>query len=305
MEVLNIYEREKFPMMNEKLYDVIVIGGGPAGLTAALYLARAGCRTLVVEKRGYGGQIAITDEVVNYPGVLTTSGMELTETMRHQAESFGAEFLIAEARELSLFDAEKTVKTSVGDFRCLGVLLATGAQPKMAGFRGEEEFRGCGVSYCATCDGMLYRGRAVAVWGLSPEAPQEANFLHGIGCSVTYIAGRRPDTLEAGVAFRAGRVEAVEGGAAVEAVRVGGAALPVQGVFILRAATPPDALVPGLALENGFVKTDAAMRTNIPGLFAAGDMTGKPLQVANAVGDGLVAALAAVDYLDGVSPMTD
>ena len=152
---------------------------------------------------------------------------------------------------------------------------------------------------------MLYRGRAVAVWGRSPEAPQEANFLHGIGCSVTYIAGRRPDTLDAGVAFRAGRVEAVAGGAAVEAVRVGGAALPVQGVFILRAATPPDALVPGLALENGFVKTDAAMRTNIPGLFAAGDMTGKPLQVANAVGDGLVAALAAVDYLDGVSPMTD
>lgn len=292
-------------MMNEKLYDVIVIGGGPAGLTAALYLARAGCRTLVLEKRGYGGQIAITNEVVNYPGVPKTSGMELTDTMRRQAENFGAEFLIAEARELSLFDAEKTVKTSVGDFRCIGVLLATGAQPKMAGFRGEEEFRGCGVSYCATCDGMLYRGRAVAVWGLSPEAPQEANFLHGIGCSVTYIAGRRPDTLEAGVAFRAGRVEAVEGGAAVEAVRVGGAALPVQGVFILRAATPPDALVPGLALENGFVKTDAAMRTNIPGLFAAGDMTGKPLQVANAVGDGLVAALAAVDYLDGVSPMTD
>lgn len=142
-------------MRNEKFYDVIVIGGGPAGLTAALYLARAGCRTLVLEKRGYGGQIAITNEVVNYPGVPKTSGMELTDTMRRQAESFGAEFLIAEARELSLFDAEKTVKTSAGDFRCIGVLLATGAQPKMAGFRGEEEFRGRGVSYCATCDGAF------------------------------------------------------------------------------------------------------------------------------------------------------
>mgnify|MGYP005856445259 CR=1 FL=1 len=290
----------------EQIYDVAVLGGGPGGYTAALYCARAGLSTVVLEKLSPGGQMATTSNVENYPGFAEgVDGFDLAMQMKDGAERFGVETLFADATAVALEGGVKTITTSSGERRARTVILATGADPRPLGVPHEDELRGRGVAYCATCDGMLYRGRAVAVWGLSPEAPQEANFLHGIGCSVTYIAGRRPDTLDAGVAFRAGRVEAVEGGAAVEAVRVGGAALPVQGVFILRAATPPDALVPGLALENGFVKTDAAMRTNIPGLFAAGDMTGKPLQVANAVGDGLVAALAAVDYLDGVSPMTD
>ena len=290
----------------EQIYDVAVLGGGPGGYTAALYCARAGLSTVVLEKLSPGGQMATTSNVENYPGFAEgVDGFDLAMQMKDGAERFGVETLFADATAVALEGGVKTITTSSGERRARTVILATGADPRPLGVPHEDELRGRGVAYCATCDGMLYRGRAVAVWGLSPEAPQEANFLHGIGCSVTYIAGRRPDTLEAGVAFRAGRVEAVEGGAAVEAVRVGGATLPVQGVFILRAATPPDALVPGLALENGFVKTDAAMRTNIPGLFAAGDMTGKPLQVANAVGDGLVAALAAVDYLDGVSPMTD
>ena len=290
----------------EQIYDVAVLGGGPGGYTAALYCARAGLSTVVLEKLSPGGQMATTSNVENYPGFAEgVDGFDLAMQMKDGAERFGVETLFADATAVALEGGVKTITTSSGERRARTVILATGADPRPLGVPHEDELRGRGVAYCATCDGMLYRGRAVAVWEHSPEAPQEANFLHSIGCSVTYIAGRRPDTLEAGVAFRAGRVEAVEGGAAVEAVRVGGAALPVQGVFILRAATPPDALVPGLALENGFVKTDAAMRTNIPGLFAAGDMTGKPLQVANAVGDGLVAALAAVDYLDGVSPMTD
>ena len=255
----------------ETNFDCIVIGAGPAGLSAALNLRQRGKTVLVV----HSGEtlLAKAEQVDNYLGMPGLSGKQMMERFTQHARDAGAVLRKGRAGNVMPFGGRFMVNLD-------GDILETGAV-----------VLACGVS--------------VAVWGLSPEAPQEANFLHGIGCSVTYIAGRRPDTLEAGVAFRAGRVEAVEGGAAVEAVRVGGAALPVQGVFILRAATPPDALVPGLALENGFVKTDAAMRTNIPGLFAAGDMTGKPLQVANAVGDGLVAALAAVDYLDGVSPMTD
>ena len=285
----------------ETNFDCIVIGAGPAGLSAALNLRQRGKTVLVV----HSGEtlLAKAEQVDNYLGMPGLSGKQMMERFTQHARDAGAVLRKGRAGNVMPFGGRFMVNLDGDILETGAVVLACGVS-KAKPVPGEAELLGRGVSYCATCDGMLYRGRAVAVWGLSPEAPQEANFLHGIGCSVTYIAGRRPDTLEAGVAFRAGRVEAVEGGAAVEAVRVGGAALPVQGVFILRAATPPDALVPGLALENGFVKTDAAMRTNIPGLFAAGEVTGG-VQVANAVGDGLVAALAAVDYLDGVSPMTD
>ena len=271
----------------ETNFDCIVIGAGPAGLSAALNLRQRGKTVLVV----HSGEtlLAKAEQVDNYLGMPGLSGKQMMERFTQHARDAGAVLRKGRAGNVMPFGGRFMVNLDGDILETGAVVLACGVS-KAKPVPGEAELLGRGVSYCATCDGMLYRGRAVAVWGLSPEAPQEANFLHGIGCSVT---------------FRAGHVEAVEGGAAVEAVRVGGAALPVQGVFILRAATPPDALVPGLALENGFVKTDAAMRTNIPGLFAAGDMTGKPLQVANAVGDGLVAALAAVDYLDGVSPMTD
>ena len=258
----------------ETNFDCIVIGAGPAGLSAALNLRQRGKTVLVV----HSGEtlLAKAEQVDNYLGMPGLSGKQMMERFTQHARDAGAVLRKGRAGNVMPFGGRFMVNLDGDILETGAVVLACGVS-KAKPVPGEAELLGRGVSYCATC----------------------------IGCSVTYIAGRRPDTLEAGVAFRAGRVEAVEGGAAVEAVRVGGAALPVQGVFILRAATPPDALVPGLALENGFVKTDAAMRTNIPGLFAAGDMTGKPLQVANAVGDGLVAALAAVDYLDGVSPMTD
>ena len=149
----------------ENLYDVVVIGGGPAGLTAALYLARARYRVVVVEKNHFGGQITITAEVVNFPGVERTSGAALTETMRKQAESFGAEFLLAEVTELDLSGDVKTVRTGRGDLKCFGVLLATGAHPRMVGFQGEAQFRGRGVAYCATCDGEFFTGKDVFVVG--------------------------------------------------------------------------------------------------------------------------------------------
>jgi len=282
----------------ETNFDCIVVGAGPAGLSAALNLRQRGKTVLVV----HSGEtlLAKAEQVDNYLGMPGLSGKQMMERFTQHARDAGAVLRKGRAGNVMPFGGRFMVNLDGDILETGAVVLACGVS-KAKPVPGEAELLGRGVSYCATCDGMLYRGRAVAVWGLSPEAPQEANFLHGIGWAGPPLPGGSRRRVCGG----AGRVGAGEGGAAVEAVRVGGAALPVQGVFILRAATPPDALVPGLALENGFVKTDAAMRTNIPGLFAAGDMTGKPLQVANAVGDGLVAALAAVDYLDGVSPMTD
>ena len=171
----------------ENLYDVVIIGGGPAGLTAALYLARARYRVVVVEKEHFGGQITITSEVVNYPGAARISGTELTGTMRGQAESFGAEFLLAEAQGLDLDGDVKTVHTTRGALRCFGVLFAGGARPKMVGFDGEAEFRGYGVAYCATCDGEFFTGKDVFVVGGGFAAAEESVFLTKYAKSVTIL----------------------------------------------------------------------------------------------------------------------
>ena len=160
----------------KELYDVVVIGGGPAGLTAALYLARARYRVVVVEKEHFGGQITITDEVVNFPGVERTSGKVLTETMRRQAQNFGAEFLLAEVTGLAMDGDVKTVQTSRGELHSFGVLLATGAHPRSVGFAGEAEFKGRGVAYCATCDGEFFTGKEVFVVGGGFAAAEESVF---------------------------------------------------------------------------------------------------------------------------------
>lgn len=275
-------------------FDCIVVGAGPAGLSAAVNLRRRDKSVLVVS--GGDTLLAKAEQVDNYLGIPGVTGAQLMERFTAHAVHSGAVLRKGRVGNVMPFNGRFMVNLDGGILETGAVVLACGiSQAKPV--PGEADLLGRGVSYCATCDGMLYRGRPVAVWGLSGDAPDEANFLSGIGCTVTYIAAKRPESLDGAVVFCAGRVEAVLGDTSVCAVRVNGAGLPVEGVFILRPSAPPDALAPGLAMEDGFVKTDARMGTNIPGLFAAGDITGKPFQVANAVGNGLIAGLSAAEYL--------
>lgn len=196
-------------MQAENLYDAVVIGGGPAGLTAALYLARARYRVLVLEKEQFGGQITITDEVVNYPGVARISGRALTENIRRQAEAFGAEFLLTEATALDLTGDIKTVQTARGAFRCFCVLLATGAHPRQVGFQGEEEYKGRGVAYCATCDGEFFTGKDVFVVGGGYAAAEESVFLTKFARHVTILMRAEDFTCAEAVAEPARRHEKI------------------------------------------------------------------------------------------------
>ena len=306
----------------QNVYDAVVIGGGPAGLTAALYLARARYRVLVVEREHFGGQITITSEVVNYPGVLSASGSELTDTMRRQAEAFGAEMLLADVESVDLSGDVKVVRTSRGDVRCLAVLLATGASPRTAGFAGEAEFRGHGVAYCATCDGEFFTGREVFVVGGGFAAAEEAVFLTKYASHVTVLVRGADFTCAASTAdaTRANpkvtvhtnaELVAVEGDSVVRGVRWrdrltgeehafssedGG---PV-GVFVFVGYAPATSLVAGVTRldEHGYVIVDEHQMTDADGLFAAGDVCQKRLrQVATAVGEGAATATEMERYL--------
>ena len=305
-------------MEMEQLYDVIVIGGGPAGLTAALYLARARYRVLVVEKEHFGGQITITNEIVNYPGVAKTSGRELTDTMRQQAEGFGAEFLLAEVTAFELDGDVKTVKTGRGEYRCFGVLLATGAHPRMIGFPGEAEFRGRGIAYCATCDGMLYRGREVAIVGGGNTAVGDALTLARLAGRVTLI--HRRDALRASAVYLDKlrengvnivwntEVKALQGDDRLTGLvlrnKVTGeeSTLPVDGLFVAVGRRPETALFRGQLEtdEAGYLIADETTRTSLPGVYAVGDVRRKPVrQILTAAADGAVAAHYIEEYLAG------
>lgn len=299
----------------EALYDVIVVGGGPAGLTASLYLARAKYRVLVMEREQFGGQITITHEVVNYPGVGKISGKELTETMRRQAESFGAEFLLAEAKTLDLEGDVKTVRTDRGDYHCFGILLATGAHPRSVGFTGEEEHKGRGVAYCATCDGEFFTGKEVFVVGGGYAAAEESVFLTKFARHVTILIRKGDFACAASVADKARNhekitvltntvVEEVSGENGLNYIRYKNTTTgevtefraadgDTFGVFVFAGYEPATEWIKGLAVldEQGYVITDTAQKTTIDGLYAAGDVCIKPLrQVVTATGDGALAA---------------
>ena len=312
-----------------KLYDVIVIGGGPAGLTAALYLARAKYRVLVLEKDQFGGQITITHEVVNYPGIGKASGKEITDTMRNQGEFFGAEFLLAEATHLEVEGDVKTVRTDKGDFYCLGILIATGAHPRAIGFKGEAEHKGRGVAYCATCDGEFFTGKEIFVVGGGYAAAEESVFLTKFARHVTILMRGDDFTCAAAVADPAKKhekisiltntvVEEVSGEGGLNYIRYkntktekvteyradGG---DFFGVFVLAGYIPDTKIVKDLVKLNdhGYIVTDSEQRTNVDGLYAAGDVCIKPLrQIVTATGDGALAATELEKYVAAVQSRT-
>lgn len=278
------------------MYDILILGGGPAGLAAAIAARGRDKSALVVGSRRRDSPLARAERVDNYPGLPGRTGLELLDQLHRHAQGAGAEFKVGRVLSLLAWNGfSATAGRQVFQGRAL--ILAPGVV-RQNKYPGEAEYLGRGVSYCATCDGMLYRNRPVTVVGLTPDAPQEANYLHSLGCRVVYVSPHQPQGLEREVAYvKAGKL-AVKGAHTVTGLEADGALLPCDGVFILRRAVPPTDLLPSLETEEGVVKVDRRMATNLPGVFAAGDCTGEPFQIAKAVGEGHVAALSACAWLD-------
>ena len=277
-------------------YNIIILGSGPAGLAAAIAARGRDKSVLVIGNPWRDSPLAKAERVDNYPGLPGRTGLELLEELFRHAQALDVEFVVGKALSLLAWNGfSLTVGSQVYQGRAL--ILAPGAV-RAAKYPGEAEYLGRGVSYCATCDGMLYRNRPVTVVGLAPDAPQEANYLRSLGCQVVYVSPRQPQGLDETIPYvKAGKL-AIKGEQTVTGLEADGALLPCAGVFILRRVVAPVDLLPTLATEEGVIKVDRRMASNIPGVFAAGDCTGGPLQVSKAVGEGHVAALSACEYLD-------
>ena len=306
----------------DELYDVIVVGAGPAGLSAAIYAARAKFKVLVLEKEKMGGQITITSEIVNYPGIETIDGSALTEKMRKQAESFGAEFKMARAIDMDLSHDIRVIKTDKGDLKTLGIVLALGANPRSLGFKGEQEYKGRGVAYCATCDGEFFTGMDVFVIGGGYAAAEEAVFLTKYAKKVTIIVREDDFTCAASVADKAREHEKVEIHFHTEILKAAGDSVlrtarfrdnktgkewqyeaepgSTFGIFVFAGYVPDTDWVKGKVSLNdkGYLITDQNQMTDVSGVYAAGDVCVKNLrQVVTAVSDGAVAATSLEKYV--------
>jgi|Deesub1362A_J573_1020465.scaffolds.fasta_scaffold00358_29 thioredoxin reductase (NADPH) len=302
------------------LYDVVIIGGGPAGLTAGLYTARARLKCLLIEKGLSGGQVATTEWIENYPGFDEgISGPELAQRMERHARRFDLEIINGTVVDVRLDGKIKEIVLD-GDklYKSKTVIISTGASPKSLDIRGEREFRGKGVSYCATCDGAFFSGERVAVVGGGDSALEEGLFLTRFA-EVVYVIHRRDQFRAAKITQERARsnpkvefiletvVEEIEGEETVRALRLRNvrtgerSRLDVKGVFIYIGYRPNTDLFRGsLALdEDGYIITDDWMATSVPGVFAAGDVRSKALkQIATAVGDGAISAVSAERYIE-------
>ena len=300
----------------DKIYDVIIIGEGPAGLTAAIYAKRAELSTLLIERYGAGGQILNTYEVDNYPGLPGISGFELGTKMSEHADKFGVERINAEVEGITnLDDVIKQVGTSEGMFKGYTIIIATGNSPRKLEVPGEEELTGCGVSYCATCDGAFFKKRVVAVVGGGDVAVEDAIFL-ARGCEKVYVIHRRDELRAAKILQSAllsldnvemvwdSEVTAINGEDSVESISVHNkktgedVTLEVAGVFIATGNTPNLPKIDIKKNESGYIEAGEDCATNIPGIYAAGDIRTKKLrQVSTAVADGANAVYSVQEYL--------
>lgn len=300
-----------------KIYDVLIIGGGPGGYAAALYTARSGLSTVVLEKLSAGGQMATTSQIDNYPGFPDgVDGFELGQQMERQAHKYGAETIYGEVTGVELQSEPKLVHSSEGDFAGRTVILATGAYPRELGLPGEQELRGRGVAYCATCDGMMFRGKTVVVNGGGNTAVEDALYLSKL-CVKVYLVHRR-DQLRASAVYRKAldeqgveiiwnsRVTGLKKetrltGVELENVQTGDKQdLGCDGIFVAIGRVPDTGLFAGqVELDPaGYLVADETCRTSVPGVFAVGDARTKAVrQVVTAAADGANAAHFAEEYL--------
>ena len=275
------------------MYDIAVIGAGPAGYSAAINARKREKSVIVIGQNT--GWLSRAESIENYPGMPGVSGREMLKIMAEQAKNMGAELRGGVVHQVIAMGESFALSLGADFVEAKKVILATGAkQPRL--LPGEERLLGRGVSYCGTCDGMLYRGKNVAVIGAGAEAVHEANFLMGLCQSVTYF-GKPDEALDSRIVIRQESVSEITGELRASGLIAGGENLPFDGVFIFREAMALSSLLPGLEMDGAFIRVDRQMRTSLPGVFAAGDCTGLPLQVAKAVGEGCIAALAASQEL--------
>ena len=300
------------------IYDLIIIGGGPAGLSAGLYAGRGKLNTLLIERETFGGQTATTHEVENYPGVLKVTGPELSNVMKEQVKNFGVEIISQDVEEVDFNSEIKIVKTSEKEFKCKSVILAMGAKPRLAGFKNEVEFRSMGVSYCATCDGAFFEDLDIAVIGGGDSAITEALYLTRFAKSIKIIHRRQE--------FRAAKsllkkaqdhekidfildsvVEEAQGNGILEKLIIKNVVdntkseLNVDGCFVFVGLDPINSIIKGKIdlSDSGYVLAGEDMCTNIPGVFVAGDLRNKNFrQIVTAASDGAIASIMAEKYLE-------
>lgn len=308
----------------DKLYDVIIIGGGPSGLSAGIYAGRAALDTLIIEKEYLGGQAVTTFEIVNYPGIVETDGPSLIDTMKKQAENFGVKFEYDEIISIHLDKRVKIIQTKKKIFKAKSIIIATGAKPRKIGFEGEDKFYGKGVSYCATCDGGFYKDLDVFVIGGGYAAAEESLFLARLARKVTILVRKPKFSCAKSIANRVLENDKIEVKFNTEIVELGGESQPTYidyvnnitkeksryelskedrafGVFVLAGHIPATDIFKGIVdLDDyGYIITDNNMKTNLNGVYASGDLREKSLrQVVTAVSDGAIAATECEKYID-------